>query len=229
MVRIGMRNTWVFDKSSMHVSMISFAILMARDTLVDASTSHLVSASMIESGSFARACACFSNVAALPIPSDSDQVEYLDGAVANEAVDTESDPEKKAVAKLKFETPESLDSRSSSKYPSCLVTGRKYGDVGEFVASRCRETDLNVLEFACIGEQSSAKFRDEHLENARLRFLNKNAPAVSLSSGKPARGRHGSRTGITPTSQQQLCARCNAIAQQTSLCFDQRKRRNQHR
>ena len=116
----------------MHVSMMSFAILMASGKFVEAKISHLVIASMIESGSLASACACFSNDAELPIPSVSDQPEYLDGAVAKDAFDIVSETEMDAVAKLRLEAPESLDSRSASMYPNVLDSeGLKYGDVGE--------------------------------------------------------------------------------------------------
>lgn len=112
----------------MHDSIISFAILIARGKFVPARTSHRVSASMIESGSLANARACISTGKGLSIPSDLDQYDDFDFAVAYDAEDIVSATELADVAKLKFDADDSLDSKSSS---TSFTAGRKYGDVGD--------------------------------------------------------------------------------------------------
>lgn len=112
-MHIGIRRICASDKSSMHLPLISLAILIARGKFVEARISHRVSASITESGSSAKARACFSNEAELSIPLD--QYEYLDGAVAYDAVDMVSATELDAVAKLKPDVDDSLDSKSASK------------------------------------------------------------------------------------------------------------------
>ncbi len=68
---------------------------------------------MTASGLLAKARACSFNEELPSIPLD--QYEFIEGAVAYDAVDTVSDNEPVAVAKLKLEAEESLDSKSSSK------------------------------------------------------------------------------------------------------------------
>ena len=96
----------------MHLYSMSLTVAIARGKFVDARISQSVRASMTESGSLAKARACSFNEELPSIPLD--QYEFIEGAVAYDDVDMVSANEPDAVAKLKLEDDESLDSKSSS-------------------------------------------------------------------------------------------------------------------